>query len=53
MVRMAAGGARLRVDRLDANHPHQALNALAVGPDTLTLELAFYGPATATGVVGI
>ena len=40
MARMAAGGARFRIDRLDAHQPHQALDALAIGPDTLAPQLA-------------
>ena len=53
MARMAAGGARLRMNRLDAHQPHQSLDALAVDPDTLAPELAPDRPAAPTGIFGV
>jgi hypothetical protein len=50
---MAAGGARFRIDRLDAHQPHQALDALTIDPDTLAPQLAPDRTATPTGIIGV
>jgi hypothetical protein len=51
MAKMAAGGARYRVDRLDAHQSHQALNALAINLDILASKLAPNRPAATTWII--
>ena len=53
MARVAAGGARFRIDRSNAYQPHQTLDALAIDPDTLALQLAPDRTATPTGIIGV
>ena len=53
MARMAAGGVRFQINRLDAHQPHQSLDALAVDPDTLTRQLAPDRTAAPTGIIGV
>jgi hypothetical protein len=51
MARMTTGGARFRIERLDAHQPHQALDALAIDPDTLAPQLAPDRTAAPTALV--
>ena len=53
MARMAASGVRFRINRLDAHQPHQALDALAIDPDTLAPQLAPDRTAAPTGIIGV
>jgi len=50
---VAVGCARLWVDRLDAHQPHQTLNALAIDPDPLALQLPLDRSAAAGGILGV